>query len=322
MKPGENWLSLRPSGGTGNGAIVTTVAAKSLDIGTYNAAITITAPGAINSPSVLPVLLTVKPHSPAIASDGIFGAAGSVPAVTDLAPGGLITILGSSFAPAGASRQAQADDTVNGSLPTNLAGVCVLVGGVRGFISYVDSGQVNLQVPALGTNQSVEIQVIADCDTPDELRSPTVSRWVQEASPEFFYWARNEDGVNPVYAVNASTISVIAPSGAIAGVDSAPAKPGDIVSIYGIAFGPTDPPIVPGIPAANLASTVAPASVNLGGVDLDPADILYSGVAPGVPGWYQLQIRIPGTIPTGNQPLTLNFGIYKTPPGGFLAIGN
>jgi trimeric autotransporter adhesin len=68
-------------------------------------------------------------NAPTISAGGITGAGGSIPAVTQLSPGGLATIFGSNFAPAGTFVQLQASDLVNGNLPTALAGVCVEVGG-------------------------------------------------------------------------------------------------------------------------------------------------------------------------------------------------
>jgi uncharacterized protein (TIGR03437 family) len=99
-----------------------------------------------------------------------------------------------------------------------------------------------------------------------------------------------------------------------------PAKPGDIVTIFGISFGPTDPAISPGQPASRDAPMVAPATVTLGPLTLDSADVLYVGAVPGGFGWDGMKIRIPSLEP-GNYPLRIEFGIYKTPPGAFLAVG-
>jgi uncharacterized protein (TIGR03437 family) len=59
---GGNWLTLSAANGVGQGSISASVAANSLALGTYNATITITAPGAVNSPLTLPVSLVVTPQ--------------------------------------------------------------------------------------------------------------------------------------------------------------------------------------------------------------------------------------------------------------------
>src|ERR1019366_10589932 len=92
---------------------------------------------------------------PTIASGGIAGAGASVPSVAQISPGGLASIYGSNFAPAGTSRMVYGDDLVNGNLPTQLAGVCVQVGGLPAFLTYVRPGQINIQVPAVPVDSMV-----------------------------------------------------------------------------------------------------------------------------------------------------------------------
>jgi uncharacterized protein (TIGR03437 family) len=196
----------------------------------------------------------------------------------------------------------------------------VEVADQRGFILGVSQEQVNFQVPAVAMGQNADIRVITNCDTPDEMRSAPVSVWVQEASPEFLFWKLNADGKNPVYAVNADTGAYVGPENPISATAMSPAKPGDIVTIFGISFGPTDPAIPPGQPAPGDAPMVAPAAVTLGPLTLDAADVLSLGAVPGAFGWYGMKIRVPSLDP-GNYALRLEFGIYKTPPGAFLAIG-
>ena len=53
------WLTLSPTSGTGNGAVTATVNLSGLAAGTHNAAITITASGATNTPQTIPVTLMV-----------------------------------------------------------------------------------------------------------------------------------------------------------------------------------------------------------------------------------------------------------------------
>jgi hypothetical protein len=55
------WLSLSPMSGTNSGTVTLSVNITGLTTGTYNATITITAPGATNSPINIPVTLTINP---------------------------------------------------------------------------------------------------------------------------------------------------------------------------------------------------------------------------------------------------------------------
>jgi uncharacterized protein (TIGR03437 family) len=138
------------------------------------------------------------------------------------------------------------------------------------------------------------------------------------SAPEFLYFALAADGVNPVAAVNGTSAVDIGPSQLGAGFS--PAHPGDVVSVFASAFGPTNPPIAPGATATSAAPIVDTAvTVRLGSVILDPADVLYVGAAPGEP-ISQLNIRIPQGIPAGNQPLQIRIDSIASLPGSYLAI--
>jgi uncharacterized protein (TIGR03437 family) len=237
-----------------------------------------------------------------------------------ISPGGLATIFGSNFAPAGTVRAVQAADLVNGNLPTNLAGTCVVADGQQAFLTFVSPGQINFQVPAITVDATVDVQVVANCGGADEVRGAAAKVRTAAASPEFLYWLKNTDGRNPVIAVNAVTGGYVAAAGLIPGLTFAPAKPGDILTIYGISFGPTSPAFAPGAAPVTTANTTNAASVTLGTITLNPADVLYAGVSPGIAGLYQLNIQVPENTPDGDLPLTLSVGSFKTPSLGFLTV--
>ena len=56
------WLSVTPGSGTGNGTLTVTVDITGLDPGSYTKTITVTSPGAINTPQVVNVVLKVEPN--------------------------------------------------------------------------------------------------------------------------------------------------------------------------------------------------------------------------------------------------------------------
>jgi enamine deaminase RidA (YjgF/YER057c/UK114 family) len=80
-----------------------------------------------------------------------------------------------------------------------------------------------------------------------------------------------------------------------------PARAGEIIHLYGSGFGPVTPPVPDGAsaPAAALSSTVNP--VTCGGLDgagnTIPLTVLFSGLAPGMAGTYQLDVQLPGSLP-------------------------
>jgi uncharacterized protein (TIGR03437 family) len=62
-------------------------------------------------------------------------------------------------------------------------------------------------------------------------------------------------------------------------------------------------------------------TVQLGGVTLNAADILYTGVAPTFAGLNQLNLRIPTGVSTGDQPLTITIGGIASPANAVVTIG-
>jgi uncharacterized protein (TIGR03437 family) len=258
---------------------------------------------------------------PAISSGGIAGAGGSVPPVAQISPGGLASIYGSNFAPAGTSRQVYGGDLVNGSLPTQLAGVCVQVGGLPAFITYVGPGQINIQVPAVPVDSTVDVQVTTNCGAANALQSATQKVATKAATPELLYWLNNADGRNPVCAVDAITLADIGATGLISGVTFTPAKPGELLTIYGTSFGPTNPAVAPGALPPGAASTTNNPVVTVGTVTLNSSDVLYAGVSPCCAGLYQLNIKVPA-LADGDYPVTLSLGSFTTPAGGYLTVKN
>jgi hypothetical protein len=102
----------------------------------------------------------------AIYPGGIGGIGGSVPTVTTISPGALFSIYGQNFVPEGTGRRANADEIVNGVLPTNLLGVCVTVSGSRAPLLDVYPGQINAVAPSVLPGATVPVTVTTGCGTP------------------------------------------------------------------------------------------------------------------------------------------------------------
>ena len=77
-----------------------------------------------------------------------------------------------------------------------------------------------------------------------------------------------------------------------------PIHPRDQLSIYLTGLGATLPSVATGQPAPSnpLALTIAPPLVTLGGVQLP---VMYSGLAPGEIGVYQINVSVPRGVPAG-----------------------
>jgi uncharacterized protein (TIGR03437 family) len=83
---------------------------------------------------------------------------------------------------------------------------------------------------------------------------------------------------------------------------SAPVAPGEIVVLYSVGLGLTNPATTSGKLVTSIANIVAtPMQVLLSGTPLPAANVLYAGLAPGFAGLYQLNLRMPDTLPSNPE---------------------
>src|SRR5204863_7953948 len=84
---------------------------------------------------------------------------------------------------------------------------------------------------------------------------------------------------------------------------SQPARPNEVVHLFGTGFGQVDSPPPSGIPAPAdpLARTVVPVTCKYLAADnrtFVEIPVLFSGLAPGLVGYYELDVRLPTSLPT------------------------
>jgi uncharacterized protein (TIGR03437 family) len=218
--------------------------------------------------------------------------------------------------PAGSA--AQVNSASGGSLAAKFAGVCVTFGSVKAPIFAVAATQITVEIPAV-TPGSVPVQVLRNCEEAGELKSNVLTVTAATASPEFLYLSTAADGKNPVAALTAEGEFVGTP-GSIPGANLRPAKAGDVLVVFALGLGATDPAQVVGVPAAGIGSVTLPVSITIGGVSLSAQDILYAGVSPSFIGLYQVNLRVPDNVPSGNQSLVIQMGANRSPSGGYLTI--
>jgi uncharacterized protein (TIGR03437 family) len=301
---GDGTATIQLTLGATVGALKITAAAGGLSGVTFN--LTVTQP-----------VVTVP--QPTITSGGVEGAALSVPAVQALSTGGIASVFGLNFGAGAAFQKVGASDLVNGQVPVNFQGICVNVAGAPAPIFGASNTQVNFQVPAAAIGAST-VQVITGCGTANALTSNSVPVPVQSATPEFFYFAQNANGINPVAATDAITGVGIAAANLFPGSGFAPAYPNEYVTVYATGFGATNPAVPPGVFPTQLASATGAVTVTLGGVAIPAANVLYVGVTPGSPGLYQVNLLIPANTPNGNLPLIIQIGGQQSPAGAYLTV--
>jgi uncharacterized protein (TIGR03437 family) len=106
---------------------------------------------------------------------------------------------------------------------------------------------------------------------------------------------------------------IIGPSGAFV-YASRPVKAGEILVLYGVGFGPTNPQVPAGLPFYGAAATVELPRITIGGA---PAEVKFSGVVAA--GLYQFNVIVPATS-KGDQLLQGLAGGLTTQKDVYVAV--
>jgi uncharacterized protein (TIGR03437 family) len=96
---------------------------------------------------------------------------------------------------------------------------------------------------------------------------------------------------------------------------SAAIAPGAILALYGTGFGPTSSPLNTGAVFTGAYETTNTVTVTIGGV---PADVLFAGLVGA--GLYQINIRVPVSLPDGDQPVMAAVGGLTTQVNALLKV--
>ena len=195
-----------------------------------------------------------------ISAGGIALATGT-PVVRRISPNALVSVFGWDFAPEG-TRAVTPELNAAGGVADNLAGICLEIAGERVPLFAVFPHQINAQAPHGLTPGTARVDVVRGCGTPGEQHGYTEAEPVAvfPVSPAFFNFVSNPDGRNPIVALHGGGPALVGPPGAVAGAALTPAAPGEIVTLFGTGFGPTEPALeagrIPGV-RAPLAGEVS-----------------------------------------------------------------
>jgi len=239
---------------------------------------------------------------PAISTNGVRNAATFQ---AGMVQGSWVTIFGENLA----TSTRTWDGAINGStLPTELDGVVVLIGGKRAAVFFISPGQLNVQVPDGLSPGPVSVQVVVDGAT-----SETLTASLSEAAPGFFTF--DPEGRRYLAAVHLDG-TFVGKDGLFGGaVATRAASPGDRILLFGTGFGPTNPATPAGVIPA-VAQLALPVSVTIGGID---ADVEFSGIVGA--GLYQFNVIIPAGVQTGDAEVAATVGAVSSPSQTFLTIG-
>ncbi|HYM07341.1 MAG TPA: hypothetical protein VEU11_12340 [Terriglobales bacterium] len=194
-----------------------------------------------------------------------------------LAPGCWAVIYGSGLATTSATAQ-----TV--PLQTTLGGTSVTVGGVAAPLLYVSPTQINVLIPfevQLPTG-GIGLATVPVVVSQGGASSTPYNIPINRDAPAIF--TRNAQGTGPAHVFD----SKFRPLNSVA--------PGEVVILYAAGLGPTNPPASSASgasPAVVLYRVVDEVDIYIGEQKVDPSNVEFAGLAPGFPGVYQLNVKVP-----------------------------
>jgi uncharacterized protein (TIGR03437 family) len=209
---------------------------------------------------------------PTVAEGAIVNAASFAPG---LAIGGIGTIFGLNLTGGSAPEFS--------ALPRDrLANTQVLLDGRPMFLYYASERQINFFVPVTAATGNPELVVANPLGGSTPVRVP-----VRAVLPGIFFDAATGQGA-------------VLLAGTGRGTFESPVAGGDVLEVYATGLGSTRAASV-----AGFQETVLAPEVTIGGA---PAPVLFSGLAPGFSGLYQVNVRVPAGLAAGRATLRLTIG--------------
>jgi uncharacterized protein (TIGR03437 family) len=263
-----------PTGDPYNLSIVEILAAQSVGSQTTGLA----TPAAV-TPTPKP---TIRNNSLAPGASLVLATITTGQAAEACSPGGLASLLGAGLTGTPTER------SNSQPLPTQLAGIQVLVNGVPAPLLLASDSQINFQCPVLAQGATMQIQV----ESTKGVLTPPLQAVMQAAVPVLFQMDASRRGLVTIAGTNEIALAQAD------GIQSRPALPGESLTIHASGLGE----VVDGV----LAGTAAPLSrpvptknqikLVLSDIEIDPE---FAGLAPGTVGVYQVNAQVPSGAPAG-----------------------
>ena len=245
-------------------------------------------------------------------SQGVISA-GAYGAFPQIAPGTWVEIYGTNLTTNKGGGWGGSDFN-GGNAPTALAGTTVTIGGQSAFVDYATPTQVNVQVPSSVPTglQPVVVTTGGGVSIPYSVQVNTVQPGLL-APPVF-----QINGNQYIVAVFTDGVTYVLPPGITNAVPTRRARPGEIILLYGIGFGPTTPNIPAGQIVQQLSSLTG-FKVSFAGT---PATVNYAGLGPNFVGLYQFNVVVPNIAASDTVQVTFADGATGGSQSLVIAIGN
>ncbi len=221
---------------------------------------------------------------------GVVNTASSAPAGTPIAPGEFVSLYGT-----GLARSTQVISAL--PFPFTLNGVSVTVNGRQAPLYYVSSDRIDIVVPYATQGAAAAIVVQNQNGT-----SNTVTVPLAATAPGIFSLDQTGGGSGAILHLDFSVVNA-----------QHPATRGETIQIYLTGLGAVNPGVADGTPGRGSPLSVTQIQPSSTCADNSicvliagrPAAISYAGLAPGLPGVYQINAQVPTVMTSGALPLAI-----------------
>jgi uncharacterized protein (TIGR03437 family) len=204
--------------------------------------------------------------------------------------------------------------TAGGALPTSLGGTTVTFDGIPGYLYYVSPTQINVQAP--DDTKTGPVPVVVTTAAGSFTSSVTLA-----AFGPAFSLLDNKHVAGLIIRTDGSgtygggTYDIVGPTGNSLGYATIAAKAGDILELYGVGLGPTNPGVPAGQSFTGAAPTTNPVQLKINNVTVPT---LFAGLSG--TGLYQINVTIPAGLGTGDVPLAAIVGGVQTQAGVVITL--
>ena len=234
-------------------------------------------------------------------TNGILNGASFAPTIT---ANSWMTIFGNLLSVS--NRPWEGSDFVSNRLPTQIENVSVTIGGRPAYVYFVNPNQLNVLTPSDLPEGPATVVV-----TRGGMTSAPVTVQVQRVAPGLFMF----DPENRRYAVATHANNTLVGKTSLYPGATTPARPGEIITLWGTGFGRTDPAASAGEIVSVARPLIAQPVVVIGGAT---AEVLFAGLTGS--GLYQFNVRIPATLSDGDHLVSVRVEGQSTQDNAYITI--
>jgi uncharacterized protein (TIGR03437 family) len=249
---------------------------------------------------------TATAPPPSITSGGVVAVDSTV---TTIQPGEFVSIYGTNLGPASPA-------TWTGIFVTMLGGTSVTIDGNPAFLTYAGPTQINVQAPndTNTTPHTVNVAVTTGGGT----TTSTVT--LAQFAPSFLLFdSKHVTGIivrtDGSGSQGGGAYDFLGPGGNSLPFPTVAAKAGDVLQLYAVGLGPTNPFVSAGQPFSSSAQTTNPVTLLINNMSVAPS---FAGIDTSL--LYQINVTVPAGLGTGDVPLSAMVDGFSTQPGVVISL--